>query len=119
MNEHMDFREKIEHIERLPQVSFDHGYALLIGVGTTADPRWSLPVTVKDVQAIHAILTDPALCAYPKNENHVRLLCNADATRTRILDEMRALTLVIAKLGGDEAIVKLFHAIQDVGRWWP
>jgi len=27
---------------------FTHGYALLIGVGTTANPRWSLPVTVED-----------------------------------------------------------------------
>jgi uncharacterized caspase-like protein len=65
---------------------FSHGYALLIGVGATAYPKWSLPVTVKDVQAIHAILTDPALCAYPNNEDHVRLLCNVDATRKRILD---------------------------------
>jgi hypothetical protein len=46
---------------------FDHGYALLIGVGATADPHWSLPVTVNDVQAIRKILTDAALCAYPNN----------------------------------------------------
>ncbi|MER3494521.1 MAG: hypothetical protein C4323_21040 [Mastigocladus sp. ERB_26_2] len=26
---------------------FDHGYALLIGVGRTAEPEYSLPVTVK------------------------------------------------------------------------
>ncbi|GAK58798.1 caspase domain protein, putative [Candidatus Vecturithrix granuli] len=65
---------------------FDHGYALLIGVGTTADPRWSLPVTVNDVQAIHKILTDAALCAYPHNRDHIRLLCNAAATRPGILD---------------------------------
>ena len=65
---------------------FEHGYALLIGVGDTAEPRWSLPVTVKDVQAIHKILTDPDLCAYPNNDDHVRMLCNADATRQAILD---------------------------------
>ena len=66
--------------------TFDHGYALLVGVGQTAEPKWSLPVTVNDIRAIHAILTDPELCAYPNNENHVRLLCNADTTRNAILD---------------------------------
>ena len=65
---------------------FTHGYALLIGVGDTAEPKWSLPVTVKDVQAIHRILIDPTLCAYPNNDAHVRLLCNTDATRQAILD---------------------------------
>ncbi len=39
---------------------FTHGYALLIGVGNTANPRWSLPVTVKDAQALKAVLTDTA-----------------------------------------------------------
>jgi hypothetical protein len=32
--------------------AFPHGYALLVGVGTTAYVPWSLPVTVKDVKAI-------------------------------------------------------------------
>lgn len=77
------------HEEKMPSqdgATFDHGYALLIGVGETAEPKWSLPVTVEDVQAIYTILIDPTLCAYPNNEQHVRLLCNADATRKAILD---------------------------------
>jgi len=43
------------------------------------------------------------------------------ATRTRkdILADLRALEPVIAALGGAEAVVETFHAIQDVGRWWP
>jgi hypothetical protein len=56
---------------------FTHGYALLIGVGETANPRWSLPVTVKDVQALQSVLTEPALCAYPNDKHHVRLLHDA------------------------------------------
>ena len=79
----LKFEEKISSQQG---TTFDHGYALLIGVGVTAEPKWSLPVTVNDVRAIHAILTDPALCAYPNNDDHVRLLCNADATREAILD---------------------------------
>lgn len=65
---------------------FTHGYALLIGVGTTADPRHSLPVTVKDAQALKAVLTDANFCAYPNTRDHVRLLQNQGATRSAILD---------------------------------
>ena len=65
---------------------FAHGYALLIGVGESAYPKWSLPVTVKDMQALRAVLTDPALCGYPDDDAHIRLLHDAGATRQAILD---------------------------------
>ncbi|PZV11300.1 MAG: peptidase C14 caspase catalytic subunit p20 [Leptolyngbya sp.] len=64
---------------------FTHGYALLIGVGKTADARWSLPVTVKDAQALKAVLIDPNLCAYPSTPDHIRLLHDEGATRSAIL----------------------------------
>ncbi len=66
--------------------TFTHGYALLVGVGQSAYPKWSLPVTVKDAQALHSILTDTALCAYPDDEQHIRLLHDEGATRQAILD---------------------------------
>ena len=66
--------------------AFDHGYALLIGVGTCAYTAWSLPVTVKDMQALRNILADPRLCTYPNNADHLRLLHDAGATRAAILD---------------------------------
>ena len=65
---------------------FTHGYALLIGVGTTADPRHSLPVTVKDAQVLKDVLTDANFCAYPNTRDHVRLLKNEGATRSAILE---------------------------------
>lgn len=65
---------------------FIHGYALLVGVGTTADPKLSLPVTVKDARAIKAILNDPRHCAYPDDAKHVRLLHDEGASRSAILD---------------------------------
>ncbi|MEG4497702.1 caspase family protein [Microcoleus sp. F10-C6] len=65
---------------------FTHGYALLIGVGTTADPRDSLPVTVKDAQALKDVLTDANFCAYPNTRDRVRLLKNEGATRSAILE---------------------------------
>jgi uncharacterized caspase-like protein len=66
--------------------SFTHGYALLIGVGTCQYAPWSLPATVKDVQALHAVLVDPAVCAYPADAGHVRVLHDDAATHDAILE---------------------------------
>ena len=68
---------------------FSHGYALLIGVGQSTYADWSLPATVKDVSALHDILTAPSLCGYPNNNDHIRLLCNEAATRQGILDGLQ------------------------------
>jgi hypothetical protein len=38
--------------------TFNHGYALLIGVGESKYHLLSLPVTVKDTQAIYRALTN-------------------------------------------------------------
>ncbi len=66
--------------------TFSHGYALFVGVGNTYYPSWSLPVTVKDAQALVSIFTDPNLCSYPNNEQHIRFLHDTGATRQAILD---------------------------------
>ncbi len=66
--------------------TFPHGYALLIGVGESVYPKWSLPVTVKDIQALQSIFTDPNLCAYVNDTRHIRLLHDAGATGNAILD---------------------------------
>ncbi|MBD2455266.1 caspase family protein [Nostoc sp. FACHB-87] len=70
---------------------FTHGYALLIGVGESAYSKLSLPVTVKDTQAIYAALIDPNLCAYPDDHEqaHIRVLNNKDATKAVILDGLK------------------------------
>jgi hypothetical protein len=60
---------------------FNQGYALLIGVGESAYKPFSLPVTVKDTQAIYAALIDPELCAYPDDNEHILVLNNEKATR--------------------------------------
>ncbi len=43
----------------------------------------------------------------------------ANRTRSELLSAIHALVPVIYALGGEKAIVETFHAIQDVGRWWP
>ncbi|ABX07753.1 peptidase C14 caspase catalytic subunit p20 (plasmid) [Herpetosiphon aurantiacus DSM 785] len=70
--------------------TFDHGYALLIGVGTHHHPAYSLPVTANDAHAIQRILSDPRWCAYPTA--HIRLLCNEAATTDAVLDGFAWLT---------------------------
>jgi hypothetical protein len=65
-------------------MTFPHGYALLVGVGACQYSRWSLPTTVKDAQALQAILTDATLCGYAPGQ--IRLLHDEKATRQGILD---------------------------------
>ena len=82
----LTFVRHIRPRDRRMETRFDHGYALLIGVGRTADEPWSLPVTVKDVEAIRRILADPAHCGYPDTPEHIRLIHDEGATRSAILD---------------------------------
>ena len=68
--------------------TFARGYALLIGVGDSNYPKWSLPTTVNDILALKSILTAPNFCAYPNNRQHIRLLHDSSATRQNILDSL-------------------------------
>lgn len=67
---------------------FTHGYALLIGVGNTADAGYSLPETVTDAQALKDVLTDANFCAYPNTRDRVRLLKDEGATHSAILEDL-------------------------------
>ncbi len=66
--------------------TFSHGYALLIGVGESAYSKFSLPVTVKDTQAVYAALIDPALCGYADERQYIRVLNDREATKAAILE---------------------------------
>lgn len=61
-------------------------YALLIGVGECKYADYSLPVTVRDIQALKNLLADTTLCGYLDNEKHLRLLHDKTATKQAILD---------------------------------
>jgi hypothetical protein len=88
--------------------SFVRGYALLIGVGACEYSRYSLPVTVKDVTAVKEILVDPNLCGYPNNDEHIRLLCDADATCESIVAGLKWLKEVAA--GDPEATIVVYYS---------
>jgi hypothetical protein len=66
--------------------TFDRGYALLIGIGQCQESQFSLPVTVKDMQALRQVLVNPNFCAYPDDDRHLRWLHDVGATRQAILD---------------------------------
>ena len=87
---------------------FNHGYALIIGVGKTIELGWSLPATVRDAQALKVVLTDPNFCAYPNNSDHLRLLHDQGATREAILDGLNWLK---EKAAADpEATIILYYS---------
>jgi uncharacterized caspase-like protein len=88
--------------------TFSHGYALLIGVGECAYAKLSLPVTVKDMQALFSVLANSALCGYPDDDAHVRLLHDAGATRQAILDGLMWLAEQTER--DDEATAIVFYS---------
>ena len=59
----------------------------------------------------------PCQDLYPLWQETLPIL--AARTRQHLLADLRALSPVIATLGGARAVAETFHAIQDVGRWWP
>jgi hypothetical protein len=70
--------------------TLNESHALLIGVGDYSHSRFAnLPATVGDAQAITAILTDAALCAYPSASVHV--LTGEQATTANIRATLKAL----------------------------
>lgn len=86
--------------------TFNHGYALLIGVGESQYAKLSLPVTVKDTQAIYGVLTDRNLCGYPPEQ--IRVLNNDEATRDGIL---QGLSWLKGKVESDrEATVIVYYS---------
>lgn len=91
---------------------FNHGYALLIGVGS------DLPVTVQDATALRDILVDPQRCAYPANQ--VKLLTESQATRQGILDGLDWLSTqvqddtegaVVVYFSGHGGLMPAYHLI--------
>ena len=63
--------------------TFEHGYAIVVGVDANAIRELALPTVAKDVQAVRDVLVHPERCAYAAD--NVRLLMGVEATRANIL----------------------------------
>jgi hypothetical protein len=86
-------------------MSFAHGHALLIGIGSYAHAaQINVPQTVADTQALAATLVRPESCGYP--DDQVTLLHDNAATRSGLLIALDAL----ANQVGPDDTVFLFYA---------
>ncbi|MBP1468909.1 caspase family protein [Candidatus Chloroploca sp. M-50] len=73
---------------------FNQGHALVIGVGSYQHATaLNVPQTAEDAALVAGILRDPLLCGYPAAQ--VTVLCEAEATRERILAELKRLATTV------------------------
>ena len=79
-------QQNLKYYKPIMSKSTSHNYALLIGVGECEETKLSLPVTVKDIQALKTLLTDSNLCGYI--DSNIRLLYNETATKQKILENL-------------------------------
>lgn len=81
-------------------MSFETGYALVIGVGKYQYiPHINVPIVGVDVAELAVVLGNPAYCGYPKDQ--ITLLSNELATRRAVLDALKTLA---AKLGEKDTL---------------
>ncbi len=85
-----DFRRRILDILQKAPASFQDAHALVIGVGGYLHSRFpDLPATVRDAEALAAILTDSARCGYPPS--NVQLITGKQATVVNIRAALKSL----------------------------
>ncbi len=67
------------------------------------------------------LLPRPTLaCVWLRGQEEIDFLRTlARRSRQDFLSDLCALIPIIIALGGPGLIAEIFHAIQDVGRWWP
>ena len=105
-------QKKPKYYQPLPKYmmsnSLSHHYALLIGIGNCKDPKCSLPVTVKDIQALQSLLTDANRCGYINDTEHLRSLHDSAATKEGILNGLNWLKQQTAN--DPEATVIIYYS---------
>lgn len=104
----LEFQSSVAHVAGMPSslqaMSFEHGYALVIGVGKTQDPRLTLEVTHADADAMANFLKERA--GYPAE--NVQILTNENATATKIALAFETLCEQVA--GDPEATVIVYYS---------
>jgi hypothetical protein len=86
--------------------TFEHGYALIIGVNDNMIPSLALPAVAKDVTALQEVLLHPQRCGY--QPDNVRLLLGEASTRDNIL---AAFDWLQDKVNGDvEATAVIYYS---------
>ena len=88
--------------------TFQHGYALLIGVNENSISGWALPDVAKDVAALQAVLTHRERCGY--SADHVCAVQGPDATRQKILDGLDWLQAQVAADTSGNATAVVYYS---------
>jgi len=84
----------------MKNISFKHGYALIIGVGA------DLPVTIEDAEAVYNIIVNQNYAAYPLTQT--KKLIGKNANRENVLSELDQLILEVKK--DPEATVIIYYS---------
>jgi hypothetical protein len=95
---------------------FTQGHALVIGVGSYADPQWNVPIAGRDAEVTAATLRDAHFAAYPPGQ--VQLLRDAEATRQGVLNALKTLT---ERSGPEDTALVVFTghgAMSDDGLYY-
>jgi uncharacterized caspase-like protein len=92
-------------------MSFENGYALLIGVGShTYAPQLDVPVSVRDAKELAAVLTDEDYCGYLSTQ--VEVLHDSSATREGIL---KGLGELANKVNPEDTVTIFYCGHGDYG----
>jgi hypothetical protein len=97
-------------------MSFPHGYALIVGVGSYANrPQNNVADTTVDANTLAEVLADPRHCGYPRQQ--VTLLQDYTATRDDIL---RALDELAQRVTMDDTVFFFFsgHGNSHGGHYY-
>ena len=95
----------------LPESLYEEALATARAIESPASRFWALSTLLPLLpQQPAATFRD----LWQKNLHHL-------ATRARpdFLSDLRALCPTLVALGGQEAVVETYAAVEDVGRWWP
>lgn len=95
--------------------TFTQGHALVVGVGTYEESKYSVPVTFNDAQGVYDALANPQVCGYPTNQ--LTFLHDQTATRKNILDALKGLAL---RASADDSVLIFLAghgAPADDGTW--
>jgi tetratricopeptide (TPR) repeat protein len=99
----------------LKSMSFENGYAILIGVDDNKVKKWALPNVKNDVVSLGQVLRDPERCGFPAN--NMRILTSKNANQKDILDAFEWLKDQIDKNETDVTAVIYYsgHGWRDSG----
>ncbi len=93
-----------------PNLTFDNGYALLIGVGKYEHAN-SLPITVSDAKVMQQILSDPNRAGYLQDNTHLLIPQNGQfVTKQKIITALEDFTKQVNEKQDKNSTVIVYYS---------